>query len=99
MKKLSLAERQRRRLNGEAPRPPGRPAGSGHRDYRVCNVELSACPDCGCTERTPYEQTQQIESSGPAEHGNLREVVVLRRCRCLHCGQYRVDRSRELRCV
>tara|TARA_R110002072_G_scaffold238769_3_gene396395 strand:- start:15859 stop:16158 length:300 start_codon:yes stop_codon:yes gene_type:complete len=98
MKRPSLAERQRRRLAGEDSRPRGRPAGSPHREYLVCDVSLSTCPACGCTDRTKYEQTQQIESSSLTTDSQLREVIVLRRCTCLKCGQHRVDRCREYRC-
>lgn len=93
-KRKSLAERQRERLEG---RPRGRPHGSAHREYLTNEVEVSACPSCHCTDRTPYEQPQRIILDSEPDEDGLVRVIILRRCRCLNCNEFRIDRCRELK--
>jgi len=51
------------------------------------------CKQCGSTERTKYEakRVTRLSSSDPWTH------AVARRCRCLQCGQPRIDYTREVR--
>ncbi len=74
----------------------GRKPNSANRDYQDNVVRFSACPECGCTDRSSYEQPQLVERQ--SDHSAaLVEVIVLRRCQCLACGTYRVDRCLEVR--
>lgn len=76
----------------------GRPKGSVNREYARNDVEISGCPVCSCTDRTEYEKPHAIEKATERTDG-LREFVVLRKCRCLHCGTSREDRCFEVRRV
>lgn len=73
----------------------GRKPASVNREYVLNEVIVSACPQCGCTERSSYEQPQRIERQSPRD-ARLIEVIVLRRCRCLACGTFRCDRCVEV---
>jgi len=57
---------------------------------------LTSCPKCGSTERTEYSNTRSLPSCGVRD-GKPYNLVVWRYCRCLGCGQARVDKTFEQR--
>lgn len=75
----------------------GRPSGSANREYAAIAVDVPRCPECGCTERTHFEQPQRIESTEPESDTGLLRVTILRRCSCLHCGTHRIETTTEFR--
>lgn len=75
----------------------GRPSGSANREYVSIAVDVPRCPECGCTERTRFEQPQTIESREPDPETGLLKVLILRRCQCLHCKAHRIETATEYR--
>ena len=59
--------------------------------------DASRCPRCGSTERGAYGRPQELEFGGYGPAGKVVSHVVWRRCRCLSCGQWRIDRHYENR--
>lgn len=77
----------------EEKRKPGRPKGAKTMDAEVVEVEQTKCPSCGSTQRSPFFGTpNHIDASG--EHdGLLYSSVTFRRCKCLKCGQVRIEKT------
>jgi len=73
-------------------RGPGRPKGSKNLkvDDRVV-VEPSRCKKCGSTNRGPYSDHPRAHEFPGIRNGLPYSRQVWRRCRCLDCGQYRLD--------
>ncbi len=71
----------------------GRPKGSQNISETV-DVEASRCPSCGSTERGEYRGRTVQEYEG-IYNGQPYTAIVRRRCVCLNCGQWRVDRTFE----
>lgn len=58
----------------------------------------SRCKRCGSTERSRYFRTTEMESpNGKGLFGERVTHIVWRACKCLACGQHRVDKSYENR--
>ena len=75
------------------PAGPGRPVGSRNEpDPPVCVVEPSRCLKCGSMTRSDYWGKVVRECTG-MHNGRPYSRVVWRRCRCLACGQTRVDKE------
>lgn len=74
----------------------GRPKNAKGRHYVTAIAVVSRCPKCGSTERTAYTKTTEIDVIGE-EAGLPFNTVVWRTCKCLACGQWRRDRTTELR--
>lgn len=64
------------------------------RKYRVVDVVLSRCPECGSSRRSQYEKSETTEARGVVD-GQPFNAIVFRACQCLECGQWRKDRSKE----
>jgi hypothetical protein len=68
---------------------PGRPKGSKNAAGEGW-VEPSRCPNCGSSERTPYENPVRVDFPG----GGLNCIAkIYRTCHCRHCGQARRDQE------
>lgn len=74
----------------------GRPPGSPN-ITEVVDVIPSRCRKCGCTERTPYANAQEMEFGGTTGDGRPFTHIVWRSTRCVGCGQGRRDRVFENR--
>ena len=79
-------------------RKGGRPKGSKNRLAPVVAAPASECPapGCGSTERGPYLDRTEQAYDGLID-GKPYTHIVRRRCRCLACGQLRIDRTYERR--
>ncbi|MEA2491842.1 MAG: hypothetical protein QOH21_3634 [Acidobacteriota bacterium] len=75
--------------NRKPPRSPGRPAGSPNVKDAVI-VQPSRCLKCGSSRRGPYQNTQRRDYRGT---GTEFVEIIYRRCQCLDCEQWRVDRE------
>jgi hypothetical protein len=74
---------------------PGRPSG--------CRPELnppvvqvqpaSICPRCGSPNRSDYWGKHVQAFAGVLPDGSAYGRIVRRRCRCLACGQIRIDKE------
>lgn len=73
-----------------------KPARGPARKYVTAVAIVSRCPRCKSTERSPYENSHEHAVVGE-ENGQPYDTVIWRTCRCLKCGQWRVDRSTECR--
>lgn len=73
-------------------RPPGSPNITD-----VVDVIPSCCRKCGCTERTPYVNAQEMAYGGVTGTGRQYTHIVWRSTRCVECGQGRRDRVFENR--
>ncbi len=76
------------------PKTKGRPAGSPN-VTAAADVLLSACPACKSTRRGPYQGRTEQTYRGRTPDGREYSTIVWRRCQCLQCGQWRIDRSFE----
>lgn len=75
--------------NRKPPRSPGRPPGAPNvKD--VVTVEPSRCQTCGSSKRSPYQNTTRRDYRGT---GTKFAEIVYRRCQCLDCEQWRIDRE------
>lgn len=77
--------------------PKGRPKGSESREYDVAVGSPTRCRACGSTDRAPYLPNPTIvNSSGisPVD-GKPYDRIVIRRTKCLGCGQHRLDKIYE----
>lgn len=74
----------------------GRPKDAKSREYATGEVVLSRCPTCNSTDRSKYEKATEHEIVGE-EDGKPYNFVIWRGCQCLNCGQWRRDRTVELR--
>jgi len=74
-------------------RPPGTPS---EMSPPVADLQArSRCPKCGSDRRTQYWSKQIQEFAGILPDGRRYGRIVRRRCRCLDCGQVRIDRQYE----
>lgn len=69
----------------------GRPTGAKN-ITESADVTPSRCPKCGSSARSKYLNTQRRNF---ANAGTEFIAINYRRCRCLDCGQTRVDREPE----
>jgi len=62
---------------------------------RIVNDVLpSTCAICGSQDRSEYENTRRRDGDGICHQtGRTFVAVIWRDCRCLNCGQRRVDRT------
>ena len=77
-------------------RRKGRPKDAKGREYVAGIAIPSRCPICKSTERSAYTNTQICDTVGE-ENRMPYDTVIWRTCQCLKCGQWRRDRSKELR--
>lgn len=71
----------------------GRPAGAKNREVDVVDAEVTRCA-CGSTNRAQYFNRRELDVEGV--HILTRKPytkIVIRRTRCLDCGQHRDDRE------
>lgn len=73
-------------------RPPGTP-----NTKEIATVELSRCPVCDSTEKTPYGNKTELEYPGTTAAGEPYTHVVWRSTACKNCGQSRRDKTLENR--
>lgn len=80
------ATRKKATRTPEAPKQPA----------AINPVPASRCRKCQSTRRTEYSNTRRREIDGvePGTHKPF-SAVVWRNCKCLDCGQARVDRTYE----
>ena len=78
-------------------RKPGRPAGTpSEMSPPVADLQArSRCPKCGSDRRTQYWSKLIQAFAGTLPGGRRYRRIVRRRCRCLDCGQVRIDREYE----
>jgi len=72
----------------------GRPKGSDNRNIENVKVVIGRCPRCGSTRRGKYVNTRKYQG-GLTKAGILCTQVIIRRCQCTDCGQWRDERSYE----
>jgi hypothetical protein len=81
---------------GPSARKRGRPKGSlgtPSEDLPVVSYfAKTACPTCKGLRRSKYYGRRDLPAAGDVD-GRPYRRVVLRRCRCLACGQVRIDRE------
>jgi hypothetical protein len=90
-----------------APKRVGRPKGSKNA-VDVVVVERSHCPKCGSSRRSEYWGRMVQRCPGLRTDATLRSSdasslrstsgtpyssIIRRRCRCLDCGQVRIDKE------
>ena len=73
-------------------RRPGRPKGSKNATDVVI-VERSHCPKCGSSRRSEYWGKVVNRCAGLWADGTPYTAIIRRRCRCLDCGQVRIDKE------
>jgi len=73
-------------------RGPGRPKTSNNATDVVV-VERSHCPKCGSSHRSEYWGKVVNKCTGLRADGTPYTQIVHRRCRCLDCGQVRIDKE------
>lgn len=75
----------------------GRPSGRKNNQVDHAEGQLTRCPKCGSTDRTPYtlRLVQRHEGFDPA--GKPYTAIVRRRTSCAACGQHRIDRHYEFK--
>ena len=78
-------------------RPRGRPRGTKNLQAVVITVQPSRCPRCGSTRRSEYWGKTVQEYAGIDPEGRPYTHIIRRRCRCLDCGQVRIDKTYENR--
>jgi hypothetical protein len=64
---------------------PGRPKGAANRTYQAAKIVRSRCLKCSSSERSPYGQKTEKVING--------KRIIWRRCQCLQCGQWRIDKE------
>lgn len=78
----------------------GRPPGAENRAYDTVDKTVTRCKKCGSTDRSEYKKRHEdklnITLNSPVD-GHPYNVIIYQRCKCLACGQWRKDRSYELR--
>lgn len=67
----------------------GRQPGTPNLDRRGVVLIAPRCPACGSTDRAPYDRRYDchVEQGGTAPDGQVYTHIVIRRTRCLACGQ------------
>jgi predicted Zn-ribbon and HTH transcriptional regulator len=72
----------------------GRPKGSPNREIDQVDAPASTCPKCGSTKRGPYFNRRDLPYAGTCQAtGQVYTSIVIRRCECSDCGQFRDDRQ------
>ena len=71
---------------------PGRAKGSKNA-VDVVVVERSHCPKCGSARRSEYWGRMVQKCPGLRDDGTPYSSIIRRRCRCLDCGQVRIDKE------
>jgi hypothetical protein len=66
-------------------------------DQSKSELTLSRCPKCMSTDRTKYHNVREMPMLGKTAAGQPFNTIVWRRTKCTSCGQFRVDRSYEMR--
>lgn len=74
----------------------GRPAGAKNITDTV-DVDPSRCPSCGSTRRSAYYGEPNVQEFAGERDGQPFNRIVRRRCQCLDCEQFRIDRSYEFK--
>jgi len=59
----------------------------------VVVVQRSHCPKCGSSRRSEYWGRMVQKCAGLRPDGTPYTAIVRRRCRCLDCGQVRIDKE------
>jgi len=75
-----------------AKRSAGRPKGS-KKAVDVVVVERSHCPKYGSARRSEYWEKMVQRCAGLRAGGTPYTAIIRRRCRCLDCGQVRIDKE------
>jgi len=66
----------------------------GHlRDNHVLDVKQSYYPKCGSGRRSEYWGKVVNRCAGLRADGTPYTAIIRRRCRCLDCGQVRIDKE------
>ena len=73
----------------EKPPKAGRPPGAKNREYVRGERNPGMCPKCKCTDATS-ESSRTIPLTNDPDFTH----VVLIRCRCKKCKQWRIDRQK-----
>jgi hypothetical protein len=60
------------------------------------HVVVSRCPACDSTNRGPHRVRHILRSKG-IENGHKFDTIIFRLCQCQDCGEWRQERSTELR--
>ena len=71
----------------------GRPKGAKTMDIEVVEVELTTCPKCGSSHKSPFFGTPRHVPASGDHDGQQYTSVTFRRCRCLKCGQVRFEKT------
>lgn len=72
----------------------GRPKGSANRDVELVDAPVSTCFKCGSTQRGPYFNKRVLDVAGKCFLTQKHYTsIIIRRCECLDCGQFRDDRQ------
>jgi hypothetical protein len=72
----------------------GRPKGSPNRDVHQVDAPASRCGKCDSTRRGAYFNVREMPYAGVCNvTGQVYTSIVIRRCECLDCGQFRDDRQ------
>jgi len=58
----------------------------------VVAVERSHCPKCGSSRRSDY-WGKMVQRCAGIRAGTPYRSIIRRRCRCLDCGQVRIDKE------
>lgn len=70
----------------------GRPEGATTSAV-INHVEPSVCKTCGSSERSSYNGCTRNEISGTMPDGRIYTAILWRPCKCLACGQSRIDKT------
>ena len=56
-------------------------------------VERSHCPKCGSAQRSEYWGKMVQRCAGLCADSTPYAAIIRHRCRCLDCGQVRIDKE------
>jgi ferredoxin len=76
----------------ESGKKKGRPKGAANVDVDLADAQLTRCAKCGSTERSAYFNRRDVHVAGVHPESGPYTQIVIRRTRCLGCGQHRDDR-------
>ena len=76
-----------------AKRKPGRPKGSLKKERTEVDKVRPKCTRCGSTRRSNYTNSVRSDISGVSDTGIIYTAIIWRHCKCLDCGQHRVERE------
>jgi len=88
----SSGTRRHGHATAEPKAKPGRPKGSKNA-VDVVVVERSHCPKCGSARRSEYWGRMVQKCPSLRADGTPYTSIIRRRCRCLDCGQVRIDKE------